>query len=77
MNFTKELMITATEIKEKKDGTPYYVLHILMENGQTCSLMYKGDLNDFLEIQKMSVHSIDFEVIINKYGTRLDVLKVA
>ena len=40
MKFTKKVMLTGKELREKKDGSPYFLLHLLMDNGQTCTLMY-------------------------------------
>lgn len=74
MKFNKELIITGVERKIKKDNSEYYIVHVLMENGQTCSLMYKGNVSDLQNIQSMQKHYLELEVSINKYGTRVDVL---
>ena len=76
MKFQKYLIVTATDIKQKKDGSPYYILHILMDNGQTCSLPYKGDILEFNKIEYMKKYLINFEVSFSQYGIRIDVLKV-
>ena len=50
MKFQKYLIITGTDVRTKKDGSPYYLLHILMDNGQTCTLPYKGNVINFIKI---------------------------
>lgn len=77
MKFTKDLIITGSQEHTRKDGSTYHVIHVLMENGQTCSLMYKGDLSKLSDIKLMKNHRLDCEVSINKYGTRLDILDIA
>ena len=76
MKFQKYLIITGTDIRTKRDGSPYYLLHILMDNGQTCSLPYKGDIMEFNKIDYMKKYLIDFEISFSQYGTRIDVLTV-
>lgn len=76
MNFTKELMITGFETKTRKDNTTYQIVHVLMDNGQTCSLMYKGEY-PLANIKVMDKYQIDFNVVIDKYGTRIDIADIA
>lgn len=76
MKFQKYLIVTGTDVKQKKDGSPYYLLHILMDNGQTCSLAYKGDVLEFNKIEYMKKYLIDFQITFSQYGTRVDVLTV-
>lgn len=73
MKFSKELIITGIEKRIKKDSTPYYLIHVLMDNAQTCSLMYKGVVENLQNIKTLQKYKIDFDVLINKYGTRIDV----
>lgn len=74
MKFQKCLIITGTDIRTKKDGSPYYLLHILMDNGQTCSLAYKGDVMEFNKIEYMKKYLMDFNITFSQYGTRIEVL---
>ena len=76
MKFQKILMITGTDVKQKKDGSPYYIIHVLMENGQTCSLVYKGDLKDFTRVENMKNYVLDFEISFSQYGTRVECLNL-
>lgn len=77
MKFQKILMITGTNVRQKKDGSPYYMVHILMENGQTCSLMYKGNVDIFNSLKPMEKYLIDFDIVFSNYGTRVEVLNIA
>lgn len=76
MKFQKILIITGKDVRQKKDGSPYYVVHILMDNGQTCSLAYKGDVNIFNKLNTMKQYVIDFEISFSQYGTRVDCLNI-
>lgn len=75
MRFNKLLIITGMETRRKQDGTAYQMLHILMDNGQTCSLIYKGE-DSLPEIKIMEKYNIEFVVVINKYGTMINVDRV-
>ena len=77
MKFRKSVILTGKEIKERKDGSPYYMVHVLMDNGQTCTLMFKGKMEDFNKLKPMEQYVFDFEYIVSKYGQRLDVVGVA
>ena len=76
MKFTKKVMLTGKEVREKKDGSPYFLLHLLMDNGQTCTLMYRDNLEGFNALKPMEKYTFDFEFVVSKYGQRLDVLGV-
>ncbi|KKY02964.1 hypothetical protein VN21_00335 [Paraclostridium benzoelyticum] len=77
MLFTKEVILTGTDVKEKKDKTPYYVIHALMDNGQTCTCSYKGDIPTFNSIKSLEKYFVNFEFVTNQYGSRLDILGIA
>lgn len=77
MRFSKNVILTGKEIKEKKDGSPYYIVHLLMDNGQTCTLMYRDNLESFNVLKPMEKYTFDFEFSVSKYGQRLDVLGVS
>ena len=53
IQFTKKLMITGAEQKNRKDGTIYTLVHIMGENGATFACVYKGDINKIMSVKKM------------------------
>lgn len=77
MKFQKILLVTGTDIKTRKDGTPYHIIHILMDNGQTCSLAYKGDLVIFNKLKYMEHYVLDFEITFSQYGTRVECINLS
>ena len=44
LNFTKKMIVTGAEQRIKKDGNSYVLVHVLGNNGQTFSCIYKGDV---------------------------------
>lgn len=76
MIFEKKLIVTGKEVKTKKDGSPFHILHLLMDNGQTCTCTFKGQVDQFLSIQKMGTYNLQLEYVVSQYGNRLDVLGV-
>lgn len=62
ISFVKKIELTGCEKKLKKDGTSYFMVYAMGENGQTIACKYSGDknLDDFKRGQ--------FEVHFNYFG---------
>lgn len=67
LNFTKKMIVTGAEQRVKKDGNSYVLVHVLGNNGQTFSCIYKGDVNKVMTLEKMQQYNIDFSVSIGQY----------
>lgn len=76
LDFEKQLIITGAEQRVRKDGTSYTLIHIMGENGQTFSSVYKGDINKVMSLKKMEKYTIRFELYLGQY-TRLSVTDIA
>ena len=77
MLFSKQVIVTGVDTKQKKDGSPYYVVHVLMDNGQTCSCNYKGDIATFNQLTPLDKYFVNFEYVTSQYGSRLDILGIS
>lgn len=76
LDFEKQLIITGAEQRVRKDGTSYTLIHVMGENGQTFSSVYKGDINKVMSLKKMEKYTIRFELYLGQY-TRLSVTDIA
>ena len=75
LDFEKALIITGAEQKVRKDGTTYTLVHVMGENGQTFSSVFKGDINKIMSLKKMEKYKIKFELSLGQY-TRLSILDI-
>lgn len=67
LEFKLGVLITGIEKRQsKKEGSlPYILIHVMGSNGQTMSLMYKGDENKVFSLEKMKFYDVDFAYIEN------------
>lgn len=67
LEFEKICLVTGAEQRTKKDGNTYTIIHILGDNGQTLSCMYKGDMNKVFSLQKMNEYNVKFNLNVGQY----------
>lgn len=62
IEFKQGALITGAEKRQskKENSLPYILIHVLGTNGQTMSLMYKGDENKILGLEKMKLYDVTF-----------------
>ena len=75
LQFEKKLVITGAEQRVRKDNTAYTLVHILLDNGTTCSCVYKGDINKIMSLKPLEKYPIQFELSVGQY-TRLSVTDI-
>ena len=67
LKFSRECIVTGAEQRTKKDGTSYTLVHILGDNGQTLSCMFKGDVNKVFSLKKMNTYNVVFDLTVGQY----------
>lgn len=67
LEFNKECIVTGAEQRTKKDNTQYTLIHILGDNGQTLSCIYKGDVNKVFTLKKMNTYNVLFNLNVGQY----------
>jgi len=75
IEFVKSCIVTGAEQRTKKDNSTYILIHVLGDNGQTVSCMFKGDNNKIFDLKKMNTYDVTFAIHVGQY-TALSVLDI-
>lgn len=75
LEFVKNCIVTGAEQRQRKDQSTYMLVHVLGDNGQTVSCMYKGDSNKIFSIDKMKNYDVKFSLTVGQY-THVQILDI-